>query len=348
MKHLNYHQVIVWVFFSLLFSCNAPKSTESSSPMGWREVTTPTEASLRGLSPLTADIAWATGSNGRWMLTMDGGEHWDEGVIAGLDTVDFRDIEAFDAKTAVAISAGQPAVIYKTTDGGKSWEKKYEGPEEAFLDGLAFVNERRGYAYGDPVDGKWMVLLTLNGGDTWEALNRTAKVPEGEAGFAASGSGILAKGHEIWMASGGVKSNIYYSDNGGVDWDTIPAPLIQGEPSQGIFSLTFMNKRHIVAVGGDYLDADNTSGNSAFSFDRGQTWQPTKGTPPSGYRSGVSYFPEKGWLIAVGPNGSDFSKDGGSNWANFSSTGFHAVKCSKNGEAIWASGADGRVAKLDY
>lgn len=273
MKHHIYLHIITWAFLGLTFSCNPPQATEQTSPLGWTAISTPTSASLRGLSPLTEDIAWATGSNGLWMLTLDGGASWKKGVIAGLDTVDFRDIEAFDASTAVAVSAGQPAVIYKTTDGGKSWKKHYQGPEEAFLDGLAFVDDRRGYAYGDPVDGKWMVLLTLNGGDSWEPLTRTPKVPEGEASFAASGSGIVAKGHEIWIASGGLKSNIYYSENGGVDWDTIPAPFIQGEPSQGIFSLTFMNKRHLVAVGGDYLDPDNTSKNSAFSFDHGKTWQ---------------------------------------------------------------------------
>ncbi|GGF48842.1 WD40/YVTN/BNR-like repeat-containing protein [Echinicola rosea] len=348
MKHHTYHQVIVLAFLTVLFSCNTPQATEGDAPLGWNEVSTPTEASLRGLSPLTADIVWATGSNGLWMLTVDGGEHWEKGVIAGLDTVDFRDIEAFDAKTAVAVSAGQPAVIYKTTDGGKSWEKKYQGPEEAFLDGLAFVDEKRGYAYGDPVDGKWMVLLTLNGGDSWEPLSRTPKVPEGEASFAASGSGILARGHEIWIASGGLKSNIYYSENGGVDWDTVPAPFIQGEPSQGIFSLTFMNDRHIVAVGGDYLEPDHTSNISAFSLDHGKTWQGPEGAQPAGYRSGVAYFPKKSWLIAVGTNGSDYSSDGGKNWVKFTDYGLHAVKLSKNGETIWASGADGKIARLDY
>ena len=76
------------------------------------------KASLRGLSVVTAEIAWASGSSGTWLRTIDGGETWENGVIAGLDTVDFRSLHAFDALTAIAVSAGQPAVIYKTIDGG--------------------------------------------------------------------------------------------------------------------------------------------------------------------------------------------------------------------------------------
>lgn len=336
------------VFLGILFGCGTPEATEIVSPQGWIALQSPVSSSLRGLSALTKDIAWATGSNGSWMRTLDGGETWEHGVIGGLDTVDFRDVEAFDANTAIAVSAGQPAVIYKTTDGGKSWERKYEGPEEAFLDGMAFVDDRRGYAYGDPVGGKLMVLLTLNGGEAWEPLSTTPKLPEGEASFAASGSGIMAQGHHLWIATGGLKSNIYYSENGGTKWDTIPVPIIQGKASQGIFSLSAIGKRGIIAVGGDYLQPDERSNNAALSLDFGKTWHKTSGETPSGYRSGVAYFPTHGWLIAVGPNGSDFSTDGGENWMRFSGTGWHAIKRSKNGEAIWASGADGRLGKLDF
>ncbi|MBD8488678.1 photosystem II stability/assembly factor-like protein [Echinicola sp. CAU 1574] len=344
-----YHLLFLLVLSAIAWaSCSSPQAVEVRTPLGWKILNTPTKSSLRGLCPLTEEIAWATGSNGLWMLTIDGGLSWDHGVIDGLDTVDFRDIEAFNASTAIAVSAGQPAVIYKTTDSGKTWKRKYEGPEEAFLDGLVFEDDRRGYAYGDPVNGKWMILLTLNGGESWEPLTTAPKAQKGEAGFAASGSGILAKGHRIWMASGGLKSNIYYSEDGGVDWDTIPAPIIQGEPSQGIFSLSFINGKNLVAVGGDYLKPDFNQNNISLSFDEGITWKKPEGTPPSGYRSGVTYFPAYSWLISVGTNGSDYSIDGGNNWTKFSDIGLHAVKRSKNGGAIWASGGEGKVALLNF
>jgi hypothetical protein len=96
-------------------------------PLGWQKIETPTTASLRGLSPLTEQIAWASGSGGTWLRTLDGGETWESGIIDGLDSVDFRDIEGIDANTAIAMASGQPAVIYKTIDGGKTWTEKISG-----------------------------------------------------------------------------------------------------------------------------------------------------------------------------------------------------------------------------
>ncbi len=348
MRNIFYLLFLNIISSFLLSSCQAPKAHEIKAPLGWEILDTPTKSSIRGLSPLTEDIAWATGSNGLWMLTVDGGKTWEHGVIDRLDTVDFRDIEAFNAKTAVAVSAGQPAVIYRTNNGGKTWKKTYEGPNEAFLDGLSFEDKKKGFAYGDPVDGKLMVLQTLNGGKSWIALSTTPELAKGEAGFAASGSGILTKNNNIWIASGGTQSQVYYSENAGVDWKSFSVPILQGEASQGIFSMTFVKEGSIVAVGGDYKNPDSNNKNIALSIDHGNTWKLPKGKGPSGYRSGVAYFPKEGWLIAVGTNGSDYSTDGGNNWTKFSDQGPHAIKLSKNEGTLWVSGADGMIGKIKY
>jgi hypothetical protein len=50
-------------------------------------------------------------------------------------------------------------------------------------------------------------------------------------------------------------------------------------------------------------------------------------------------------VVAVGPNGSDLTRDAGRTWHRFSDTGFDAVQCTKDG-ACWASGTEGRVAQL--
>jgi photosystem II stability/assembly factor-like uncharacterized protein len=333
---------------ALNFSCRAPLTHENPEPYAWRIMATPTEGSLRGLSPLTEEITWVTGSNGLWMLTLDAGKSWQHGIIDGLDTVDFRDIEGMNASTAVAISAGQPAVIYKTTDGGKSWIKTYEGRESDFFNCLAFRDERVGYAYGDPVNKKWTILKTSDGGDTWRRLEKAPSAIDGEAGFAASGSVLVVDDEELWLASGGAESNVYYSKTSGDQWALANTPILQGEPSQGIFSMTLIDNRNLIAVGGDYTEPDKNEKNVTLSHDDGLTWVVNEGTPPSGYRSGVVYYPRYHWVVAVGPNGSDFSRDGGEHWQRFSEEGFHAVKISKSGGSIWASGSNGRVALLDF
>lgn len=335
--------------FSLFFACgNERKEIAITEPVGWEILQTPVKASIRGLSPLTSEIIWASGSGGTWLLTLDGGQSWSSGVIGGLDSVDFRDIEGLDANTAIAISAGQPAVIYKTEDSGTTWQRQFEGPETAFLDGISFYKNMRGYAIGDPIDGQWMVLETLDAGETWTWLETSPMAEPGEGSFAASGSTILTDQDHIWFTSGGLKSKVYLSEDRGHSWKISNTPIIQGEPSQGIFSLTKLDNNNLIAVGGDYLQPDLALNNTINSNEMGRNWELVSTSFPSGYRSGVTYFPRFHWAIAVGTNGSDYSVDGGINWQKFSDEGFHAVFMDKAQGSIWASGPDGKIARLVY
>ncbi|MCL6261394.1 YCF48-related protein [Aquiflexum sp. TKW24L] len=334
---------------SLLFiSCSKPKKVViPEKPTGWQKIETPTKASLRGLSPVTKQIVWASGSDGTWLKTLDGGETWESGIIDGLDSADFRDIEGIDANTAIAMASGQPAVIFKTSDGGKTWIKKYDGPKEAFLDGMFFI-KNAGYVIGDVVDEKWMVLETKDQGETWHELELGPNGPIGGGSFAASGSGILADEDNIWFASAGKDSKIYHSADKGFHWEKYSTPIIQNEDSQGIFSMARIDIDAIVAVGGDFTKSDSDLNNCIISIDKGKTWRLTPGKRPSGYRSGVEFFSRFGWLITVGPNGSDFSTNRGDDWERFSDDGFHAVKVDHTTTSVWASGANGTVAKLIY
>ncbi len=332
-----------------LFSCQRnTRSDFPEKPIGWEIKQTPVQSSLRGLSVVTAEIVWASGSDGVWLRTVDGGDTWDHGIIGGLDSVDFRSIHAVNALTAVAVSAGQPAVIYKTVDGGDSWELKHrETSEEAFFDGISFSDANIGYVIGDPIDGKWMILHTANQGESWHSVDSLPMVAEGEAAFAASASSFLAHGSDLWLGSGGIESNLYHSGNEGRTWNKYEAPVRKGNPSQGIFSITSIGKGEIFVVGGDYLEPDSEISNSAIFLEKNGKWT-IPATTPSGYRSGVAYFPGAHWLLAVGPGGSDYSSDGGLNWGRFSDEGFHAIRLGHTFGTIWASGAGGKVGKLVY
>lgn len=329
------------------FSCNQKSSQFSGEISGWQILDTPVNASLRGLSPLTSDIAWMSGTNGTWLKTLDGGKTWMHGVIDGLVEVDFRSIQGFDAENAIAVSAGQPAVIYKTSDGGKSWKLTHtEGPT-AFLDGITFSDQKTGFVFGDPVDGKWMILKTVNQGESWYAIPNLPEVVVGEAGFAASASSMIASGDLVVLGSGGKEANLHVSKDGGDTWDKFKSPLIQGEDSQGIFAISELSAGEIVCIGGDYAKDGISQGNLGIFLTRSNDWVEIQ-NPPAGYRSGITYFAQAEWLITVGPNGSDFSEDGGRNWKNFSEEGFHAVKTGGATGSVWASGGNGKVAKLMF
>src|SRR5438270_605688 len=72
----------------------------------WRVQASGTEASLRGVSAVSSKVAWASGSGGTWLRTTDGGNTWKGGVVEGGESLDFRDVEAFDDNTALLMSAG--------------------------------------------------------------------------------------------------------------------------------------------------------------------------------------------------------------------------------------------------
>ena len=238
-----------WLWASLSFA---------QSPE-WKQFQSPGKASLRGLSPISDQLCWASGSGGTWLKTEDGGASWQTGTVAGLDTVDFRSIHAFDAQTAVAASAGQPAVIYRTEDGGKTWNKVHQEGGEAFFDAIQFIDAQRGYVLGDPIGGKWMILETLDGGRNWHSLANLPDAVSGEAAFAASSSSLLADSEGLVFATGGAVSRLHRYAFASQSWAVRElTDMLQGEPSQGVFAATSLpGEGGLVLVGGDYLKPEN-------------------------------------------------------------------------------------------
>ena len=336
MKHL---------FLLLLTSLWATLSFAQSPD--WKQFQSPGKASLRGLAPISDQVCWASGSGGTWLKTEDGGASWQRGTVAGLDTVDFRSIHAFDSKTAVVASAGQPAVIYRTEDGGVSWQKVHQEGGEAFFDAIQFVDTQKGYVLGDPIGGKWMILETRDGGKSWHTLPSLPAAIPGEAAFAASASSMVADATGLVFATGGTVSRLHRYTFASQSWEVRElTDMLQGQPSQGVFAVTALpGAGGLVLVGGDYLKPDYRIANALLVLGE-VTIANSEG--PGGYRSGVAYLPEQGWVVAVGPGGSDYSSNGAHSWQPLSKTGYHAVKAAPRGNALWASGSQGRLGKLVY
>lgn len=320
---------------------------------GWLPQTSGTSASLRGLSAADRRVAWASGSGGVFLRMMDGGATWEADTVPGAAELDFRDVQAFDARTALLLSAGPGAAsrIYRTADGGRSWSLRYTNPHpQGFFDGMAFWDTRRGIAYSDPVDGRFLVVTTEDGGVTWTPVppERIPPALPGEAGFAASGTGIAVQGSShVWFGTGGGPvARVFHSADRGRSWTASPTPLAAGEGA-GVFALAFRDALHGVAVGGAYTRSDDARGNVAVTRDGGATWTPIRGRPPTGYCSGVAYLPgaPTPTLVAVGTSGSDVSTDDGRSWAPIDTVGFHTVAFAPDGTG-WAAGADGRIARL--
>src|SRR5579864_3449843 len=136
----------------------------------WTPQTSNTTASLRGVSVVNAKVAWASGSKGTFLTTLDGGETWKAATVPGAADLDFRAVHAFDEKTAVLLSigTGEKSRIYKTKDSGGKWDVLYTNPDpKGFFDAIAFWDASHGILLGDPVDGHFVVFTTSDGGESW-------------------------------------------------------------------------------------------------------------------------------------------------------------------------------------
>lgn len=337
-----------------LAACAAPPPPPAVPPGGleWVAQSAPTRAGLRGLSVASPRVVWASGTGGTFLRTTDGGATWRADTVAGATDLDFRDVHALDEDTAWLMSAGEGAGsrIYHTKDGGRNWTLQHTvaGPQ-GFLDGMAFRGPTSGIAYSDPVDGAFLLLATVDGAN-WSALPAGSLPPAlpGEAGFAASGTGIAVRGEQVWFGTGGgAQARVFRSGDGGRSWTAAATPLAAGSAGAGVFSLAFWSDRDGVAVGGDYTKPGETAGNVARTGDGGRTWRPVGGAPPRGYRSGVAVVPgtDPPLLVAVGISGSDYSIDGGESWTPIDTVEYNAV-AAVGPDAVWAVGPGGRVAKL--
>ena len=299
-----------------------------------------TTASLRGISAVSDRVAWASGTKGAILRTVDGGATWKNVNPAGVADLDFRDIEAISDRVAFAMSAGQgrSSRMYMTSDGGATWSLLRANGAEGFWDSFAMWDAKHGVLMGDPVDGRFTILTTTDG-DTWNLLEGP-KAEKGEAAFAASGTALVARGtREAWFATGGSGGGrVFHSEDAGKSWTAVRTPLNPANEGSGIFSLAFAGSR-AVAVGGDYMKASDTAGNIAI-WD-GSKWTVPAGSP-RGYRSAVAHVDGK-W-IAVGTSGSDVSTDDGRTWRGFDDSAFNALSVS--GSTCWAVGPNGRIARL--
>lgn len=336
----------------------------------WTIQTSGTTARLRGVSAVSNRVAWASGSESTVLRTIDGGATWKKLTVT-TDKLDFRDIDAFDARTAYVLSIGNgPASrIYKTTDAGATWTLQFKNEDpKAFYDAMSFWDRDHGIVIGDSIDGQFCILTTENGGRTWTRVPATALPPalENEGAFAASGTNIaiVGKSH-AWIATGGAsKGRVLRTTDRGRTWAISDTPLAAG-PSAGIFSIAFRDSMHGIIVGGDYRKEAEAIDNLAVTKDGGVTWELVKGL--SGYRSAVAYVSGSNppALVAVGPSGVDYSIDDGRTWMrseNFKSEiqdrkseiplGFDTLSFARNdvkGTAVgWAAGAGGRIARLVF
>lgn len=267
---------------------------------------------LRGLSPTGGKSYWASGSKG-WLIRGKG-ERQDAIRIVGAETLDFRGLHAFDDDHVLAMSAGPGGAsqLWRTRDGGKTWTRTFANTDpNGFWDTLVFVDRKRGYILGDPTEGRFTVLYTADGGETWARLPAEGVPPAatGEGAFAAS-NGCVALGPrgQVAFCSGGAgKARVYLSRGGGGVFVALDTPILADAPSKGAFAVAFAKDGTLWVCGGDYR-SPKAQGVNLARLDPGRvTFEAV--AAPAGYLSGISV--KGSTVMATGLAGTIVSRKGG-------------------------------------
>lgn len=165
--------------------------------------------SYRGLSVLSENEIWASGSKGTVVYTNSAGVSYDTLSPKGFANKDFRDIHAINSNSAVVMSAGDSAVILKTNNHGKTWNLVYSDNRPGiFLDVIEIDNKTGiGIALGDPLpdslfysslknskEKHFVAKYTLNFGNSWQTLPNGAwnlATENLSSLYAASGTSVV-------------------------------------------------------------------------------------------------------------------------------------------------------------
>jgi photosystem II stability/assembly factor-like uncharacterized protein len=331
------------MFFVVALAC----STRTPPAPVWtfivQRLSSGSTAGMRGLSVVNEQIVWASGAGGTVLRSTNGGVTWQARNVPGADSLDFRDIEAFDSLTAFVLSAGEDGRVYQTLDGGLTWRLQFRNQVRgAFFDCFAFFSRTNAIALSDAVEERFLLVTYRD--TTWTQLPLANRPPadSAEAAFASSGTCVTVAGSRAFFATGGGETaRVFWSDDGGNTWQPTPTPVPAGTGSAGIFSLAFRDENNGIAIGGDYQRPEQEA-RLALTTDGGRTWNVAGKTS---YTSGAAWSRSGEALLAVGTTGTRLSRDRGLTWTAIDTLEYNAVQFAGE-QTAYAVGPRGRIAKL--
>lgn len=268
--------------------------------------------------------------NPKCVLTTDGGVNWKlielQGII-GINELAGLNIFAMSADTAWItlddISGGTNGGIFKTTNGGKEWNKQ----ETAFVGSnthpqmVYFFDAKNGLTIGRPRDGYWEIYTTADGGTNWIRVPKE-NIPAPVQGNQFFPNDFLVYylpkgfGQNYWFSS--LFRSVYKTNDMGHTWS-----VVRNVPTSNGIGMDIAFKDSMNGLAGSFFVEQRNQ--LSRTTDGGVTWQllPHDISRPSNLY--LSYVPETaGTYIMtshknIGANeptvpGSAYTLDNGAHW----------------------------------
>jgi photosystem II stability/assembly factor-like uncharacterized protein len=299
-----------------------------------------TTENLRGVSAVSQQIAWASGTHGTYLRTTDG-RTWTTAQVPGTESLDFRAVVAFSADEAFLMSSGpgDQSRIYHTADAGQHWRVQFTNTNpKGFFDSIVFWDSTHGIVLGDPVPNetgilKFELLITTDG-RTWTQIPPAQLPPalEGESAFAASNTCLAILPNTFVIPGSQTPVIPSAARDLGLTNATKAADTSAARPAQPWKSGASAPRKPGEEEGASAPDPNiwfATGGHAARVFhspDRGQTWQvfntPIANGPDSAGIFSIAFRDAMHGAIAGGdykhpdqdgPNLA-FTNDGGKTW----------------------------------
>jgi len=301
--------------------------------------------SIRALE-LYDNKVWYSGTDSKFGF-VDLKNHENQKQISLSDKkLQFRTL-AQDNNAFYAINIESPTNFFKINKKDLKSEIVFtDTAKTAFYDALHFVNDKVAFTFSDADKDNLLKLAVYRNGK-WGMFRNNVQLNSGEAAFAASNTNIASSKNFLWIATGGKASRILRMDLKKENLEVFETPFIQGESSQGMYSIDFYDDKFGIAVGGDYTKQDENINNIATTHDAGKTWQIQASGKNAGYTTCVKIKPgSKGKeIIAVGDKHISYSSDFGKTWKKISDEKGFFVCSWVNGNTI-VFGGNSRISVM--